>query len=192
MPIQHAVLALLAKGESYGYELRGQFQASIGPTWGDLNIGHVYQVLDRLVRDGLVTRREARQRRRPDRMMFRLTPAGEAELERWLETPSVRQAGYRDDIFLKLFAASRLGARALRRALAAQRKGYLGELSALQALRAQHCEGPLVELLIEAAVLDVEAKLRVVELAEARQQALVRSARARAAAGSAERAEAAG
>lgn len=180
MPIQHAVLALLAEGESYGYELRAEFRDSIGPQWGDLNIGHVYQVLDRLVRDGLVTKREVSQRRRPDKVMFRLTEAGEQELNGWLSTPSARQTGYRDDVFLKLFAASRLGATQLRRVIKTQREAYLGELSSLQALRAAERE-PLVELLVEAAVLDTEAKLRVLELAESRQSLLLRK-RTRAAA----------
>jgi DNA-binding PadR family transcriptional regulator len=178
VPIQHAVLALLAEGESYGYELRAEFRDSIGPQWGDLNIGHVYQVLERLVRDGLVTKREVAQRRRPDKMMFRLTDAGEQELEAWLGTASARQAGYRDDVSLKLFAASRLGAKQLRRVLKTQREAYLGELSSLQTLRAQHREAPLVDLLVEAAILDTEAKLRVLELAESRQSSLLRKARA--------------
>lgn len=173
MPIQHAVLALLAEGESYGYELRQEFQESIGPQWGDLNIGHVYQVLDRLVRDGFVTKREVAQRRRPDKMMFRLTDAGLDELETWLGTASTRQVGYRDDVFLKLFAASRLGSRELRQVVRAQREAYLGELSSLQSLRAEGRE-PLVELLVEAAILDTEAKLRVLELAESRQSLLLR------------------
>lgn len=173
MPIQHAVLALLADRESYGYELRSQFQDSIGPQWGDLNIGHVYQVLDRLVRDGFVTKREVAQHRRPDKMMFRLTEAGERELQSWLETPTTRQAGYRDDVFLKLFAASRLGVKELRQVIRTQREAYFGELSSLQALRAEQRE-PLVELLVEAAILDTEAKLRVLELAESRQTLLRR------------------
>ena len=179
MPIQHAVLALLADGESYGYELKGEFEASVGPQWGGVNIGHLYQVLDRLVRDGLVTKREVAQERRPDKVMFRLTPAGESELERWLATPSRRQAGYRDDIFLKLFAASRLGRKQLRLVLSQQREAYLSELASLQALRADHRDEPLVDLLIEAAVLDAEAKLRLIELAEARQDALIRQAGSR-------------
>jgi DNA-binding PadR family transcriptional regulator len=179
LPIQHAVLALLAQGESYGYELKGEFEASVGPQWGGLNIGHLYQVLDRLVRDGLVTKREAPQPRRPDRQMFELTEAGERELREWLKAPAVRQTGYRDDVFLKLFAASRLGAAVLRRVLATQRQAYLGELSTLQSLRVEHRDEPLVDLLIEAAVLDAEAKLRVVELAEERQDSLLREARAR-------------
>src|ERR671935_3175305 len=113
MPIQHAVLALLERGESYGYELRAEFKESVGPQWGELNIGHLYQVLDRLVRDGLVTRRAVPQSNRPDRIDYRLTDAGRAELDRWLETPFVRSGGYRDDFFLKLLAASRLGRSAL-------------------------------------------------------------------------------
>ena len=67
MPIQHAVLAFLSEGESYGYELRAEFERAIGPQWGEFNIGHLYQVLDRLVRDGLVTEREIAQPDCPDR-----------------------------------------------------------------------------------------------------------------------------
>ncbi len=166
MPIQHAVLALLEGGASYGYELRAQFKESVGPQWGDLNIGHLYQVLDRLVRDGLITRREVEQRRRPDKNVYRLTKAGQAELERWLETPFVRQGGYRDDFFLKLLAASRLGPDHLDTVLRVQREAYLGELAALTELRQEHRSEPLVQVLIQAAILHTEANLRIVELAE--------------------------
>jgi DNA-binding PadR family transcriptional regulator len=174
VPIQHAVLALLQGGASYGYELRAQFKESIGPQWGDLNIGHLYQVLERLVRDGLVTRREVEQTRRPDKNVYRLTKAGRAELERWLEAPFVRQGGYRDDFFLKLLAASRLGPDYLEAALRVQREAYLGELASLSELRQQHRDEPLVRLLIEAAILHTEANLRVVELAEKAPSELLR------------------
>jgi DNA-binding PadR family transcriptional regulator len=166
MPIQHAVLALLAQGESYGYELRAQFKESVGPQWGELNIGHLYQVLDRLVRDGLVTRREVTQSERPDKQVYRLTRQGRVELERWLETPYVRQGGYRDDFFLKLFSASRLGADALAATLRIQRQAYLNELASLTELRRSHRDEPVVALLVEAAILHTEANLRIVELAE--------------------------
>jgi DNA-binding PadR family transcriptional regulator len=166
MPIQHAVLALLAQGESYGYELRAQFKESVGPQWGELNIGHLYQVLDRLVRDGLVTRREVTQSERPDKQVYRLTTPGRIELEQWLETPYVRQGGYRDDFFLKLFSASRLGADALATTLRIQRQAYLNELASLTELRRSHRDEPIVALLIEAAILHTEANLRIVELAE--------------------------
>jgi DNA-binding PadR family transcriptional regulator len=167
MPIQHAVLALLAEGDSYGYELKQSFEEAIGPQWGELNIGHLYQVLDRLLRDGLATRRRVRQTERPDRAVYQLTAEGREELEHWLATPFVRQAGYRDDFFLKLFAASRLGPAYVKRVTRAQREAYLAELAALDKLRVQHQDSPLVMLLIEAAALHTDANLKIVELAEA-------------------------
>jgi DNA-binding PadR family transcriptional regulator len=167
MPIQHAVLALLADGSSHGYELKTEFEEAIGPQWGELNVGHLYQVLDRLVRDQLVTRRAVQQNDRPDRIDYRLTKAGRRALEEWLETPFVRQSGYRDDFFLKLFAASRLGRERVERVAAIQREAYLAELSSLEELRARYQGEPLVRLLIEAAVLHTEANLRIVDQAEA-------------------------
>jgi DNA-binding PadR family transcriptional regulator len=174
MPIQHAVLALLASGESHGYEIKTSFEDAVGPQWGELNIGHVYQVLDRCVRDGLVTRRHVTQARRPDKMVYRLTPAGERELERWLEAPFVRQSGYRDDFFLKLLAAARLGADRLNEVLHIQRNAYIRELATLAELHDQHRNDPLVSLLIDAAIRHTKANLEVVEQAEKKSASLVR------------------
>lgn len=175
MPIQHAVLALLASGPSHGYELKSSFEESVGPQWGELNIGHLYQVLERLVRDELVTRRQVSQDDRPDKTVYRLTAAGRKELEQWLSAPFVRRGGYRDDFFLKLFAASLLGSDALAEVTRVQREAYLGELKSLAELGAEHARDPLVRLLVEAARLHTEANLRVVELAEAAAGELVRA-----------------
>jgi DNA-binding PadR family transcriptional regulator len=173
MPIQHAVLALLTEGDSYGYELRAEFERAVGPQWGELNIGHLYQVLERLVRDGHVTRREVVQPRLPDRVVYRITQTGRSELERWLETPFVRQSGYRNDFFLKLLAASRLGRDQLELVLQTQRAAYLSELASLAELRFQHAGKPLVELLIDAAVGHTEANLATLERAEERIETLL-------------------
>src|SRR5207237_5768092 len=129
MPINHAVLGLLVQGPSYGYELRGSFERAIGPQWGTLNIGHLYQVLERLTRDGFVTRRTQHQEDRPDRVIYRLTVAGRGELERWLSEPSTH-AGYRDDFFLKLFVASRTGTASVREVVRIHREGCLQEPAA--------------------------------------------------------------
>ena len=192
MPMQHAVLALLADGESHGYEIKTSFEGAVGPQWGELNIGHVYQLLDRCVRARLVTRRHVTQATRPDKTVYRLTAAGERELERWLEAPFVRQSGYRDDFFLKLLAASRLGSERLARVLAVQREAYLGDLASLGELKAQHRDKPLVRLLIDAAERHAEANLRMVEDAEAAQAELVAAAEAGAPAADDELADASG
>jgi DNA-binding PadR family transcriptional regulator len=178
VPIHHAVLALLAQESSHGYELKAAFEEAIGPQWGELNIGHLYQVLDRLVRDGLVTRRTVPQSNRPDRIDYRLTDAGRAELERWLETPFVRSGGYRDDFFLKLLAASRLGRAELDAVLRVQREAYINELAALGEIRERHEQEPLVALLVEAASLHTAANLRIVDEAERIAETLVRGAQA--------------
>lgn len=159
-------MALLEEGPSYGYELKANFEEAIGPQWGELNIGHLYQILERLVREGSVKRREVVQSRRPDKAVYRLTAAGRRELDSWLETPFVRQSGYRDDFFLKLFAAVRLGPQRLARVVAIQREAYLAELGALAELRNNHDGDPLVKVLIHSALLHTEANLKTLEIIE--------------------------
>jgi DNA-binding PadR family transcriptional regulator len=176
MPLQHAVLALLAERPSYGYQLKASFEQAIGPQWGALNIGHLYQILDRLVRDGLVSGNRVAQEDRPDKIVYRLTAAGQAELDGWLAEPVVRQGGYRDDFFLKLVAAARLGERQLRAVIGVQRDAYLAELHALGVLEQAHRGDPLVSLLIRAAVLHTEANVAVVELALERAEQLAPAA----------------
>ena len=166
MAVHHAVLGLLASGPSHGYELKANFEKAMGPQWGELNIGHLYQILERLARDEFVNRRAVSQADRPDKLVYQLTDAGRAELDRWLNSASVRQGGYRDDVFLRIFVASRLGPLRLRSALHVQRDAYLSELAGLGDLRLQHRDDPVVALLIQAAILHTEANLKVVEAAE--------------------------
>ncbi|GAB3090976.1 PadR family transcriptional regulator [Micromonospora schwarzwaldensis] len=167
MAIQHAVLALLARGPSYGYELKGAFEAAVGPQWGPLNIGHIYQILDRLSRDGLVVAERQPQPVRPDRVVYEITTDGRTELDRWLTAPSPRSGGFRDDFFLKVTAAARSGrATTVRTVLANQRGHLMRELRNLDGLRRQ-ADDPVVRLLLSAAGRHVEADLAFVDDAEA-------------------------
>jgi DNA-binding PadR family transcriptional regulator len=72
----------------------------VGDQWSGPNIGHLYQVLDRRARDGLIESERQPQAVKPDRR---------AELDRWLSEPNVRTRGYRDDFFLKVVAAAQAG-----------------------------------------------------------------------------------
>jgi DNA-binding PadR family transcriptional regulator len=168
MPLSHAVLTLLADGPSHGYELKSRFEAAIGPQWGGLNIGHLYQILDRLVRDGHVTRSQVAQDVRPDKTLYRLTQAGSEELTTWAITPHLRSGGFRDELFLKLLAATRLGPEALARFTEAQQQTYLSDLAGLTRLRRESESDPLVALLVDAAIAHIKADLQVVEGAEQR------------------------
>ncbi|MEU8022399.1 PadR family transcriptional regulator [Micromonospora haikouensis] len=166
MAIQHAVLALLARGPSYGYELKGAFEQAVGPQWGTLNIGHLYQILDRLSRDGLVVAERQAQPVKPDRVVYEITPAGRAELDRWLGEPSPRSGGFRDDFFLKVTAAARSGTRDTVRAVLGNQRGHLmRELRNLDGLR-RRADDAVVALLLSAASRHVEADLAFVDDAE--------------------------
>lgn len=167
MPLQHAVLALLAAKPTHGYELRTSFEQAVGQQWGGLNIGHLYQILDRLARDGLIETERQPQRVKPDRLVHRLTPAGHAELDRWLSEPSIRPRGYRDDFILKVMAASQLGdGQALAGVLSRQRLHLLRELRSLAEAGTMTHGSPVVSLLITAAELHVRADLEVIDAAE--------------------------
>jgi DNA-binding PadR family transcriptional regulator len=166
MPLHHAVLALLADKPAHGYELKSSFEQAVGDQWGGLNIGHLYQILDRLNRDGLIESERQPQPVKPDRVVHHLTPAGRTELDRWLSEPSARQRGYRDDFFLKLMAAAQAGdQQTLDGVLRRQRGHLLRELRSLGEARAQS-PSDVVALLITAAELHVRADLGVVDAAE--------------------------
>jgi DNA-binding PadR family transcriptional regulator len=178
MPLHHAVLALLADKPAHGYELKSSFEQSVGEQWGGLNIGHLYQILDRLGRDGLIESERQPQSLKPDRVVHRLTPAGRTELERWLGEPSVRARGYRDDFFLKLMAAVQSGdPAALAGVLSRQRAHLLRELRGLADATARAEPSAVVSLLITAAELHVRADLGVVDAAEKALSAEVLAAR---------------
>jgi DNA-binding PadR family transcriptional regulator len=167
MPLHHAVLALLADRPAHGYELRSSFEQAVGDQWGGLNIGHLYQILDRLSRDGLIDSERQPQQVKPDRVIHRLTPAGRAELDRWLAEPAVPARGYRDDFFLKIVAAVRSGdPGTLSGVLSRQRACLLRQLHALAGARAAADTTAVESLLITAAELHIRADLGVVDAAE--------------------------
>jgi len=165
MPLQHAVLALLADGPSYGYDLKERFERAVGPQWG-LNVGHLYQVLDRLRRDGLATTEVLPQTQRPDRTIYQITAAGVEELQSWLATPAGRTRGFRDDFFLKLMAAARVDPATLHAVIRGQRQHHLQELRSLSQARAAGPGDVITRLLLDAATLHTKADLTLIDLAE--------------------------
>jgi DNA-binding PadR family transcriptional regulator len=167
MPLHHAVLALLSDKPAHGYELKNSFEQAVGDQWGGLNIGHLYQILDRLSRDGLIDSERQPQQVKPDRVIHRLTPAGRTELDRWLAEPAIPARGYRDEFFLKIMAASRSAdPTQLPAVLSQQRAHLLRQLHALAAARATTSTTAVESLLITAAELHTRADLGVVDAAE--------------------------
>ena len=101
MSIRQSLLALLAEGDRYGYQLRQEFEARTGGTW-PLNIGQVYTTLARLQRDDLV--REA-GRQEDGSVVYTLTRTGRLEVEHWWRTPVDRGTPARDEVAIKVALA---------------------------------------------------------------------------------------
>jgi DNA-binding PadR family transcriptional regulator len=105
MSVRHALLALVSEGPKYGLQLRQEFEERTGDVW-PLNVGQVYQTLQRLERDGLV-RAEEDSDEGPQKL-FRITDSGAAELAEWLRTPPELSSPPRDDLVIKVLIAIRL------------------------------------------------------------------------------------
>jgi DNA-binding PadR family transcriptional regulator len=167
VPLHHAVLALLREGPSHGYDLKDEFEALVGPRFGGLNIGHLYQLLERLARDGLAETHREPQEARPDRLVYTLTDKGRGELRSWLDDPGRPATGYRDDFFLKVAAARRAGDAALLQRVVDQRRDVLlAELRDLAALRADATASTFDGLLVSAAELQTRGHLQLLDQIE--------------------------
>lgn len=98
----YAILGLLSFGETSGYDL-GKFAArSVGYFFSPAK-SQVYAELRRLVRLGYAAEREVRQRGRPDKRLYRITPAGEGALRAWLERPEIEPDVFRSPFTLRVF-----------------------------------------------------------------------------------------
>src|SRR5215216_3409871 len=79
-----AVLGLLVDGECSGYDLLRSAERSVGFFWTPAKT-QLYAILRRLVENGFATARHVRQTERPDKTLYRITPAGEERLRAGLE-----------------------------------------------------------------------------------------------------------
>ncbi len=75
--LELCMLALLAKGERYGYEIAQALSQTDGLMVGE---GTIYPLLSRLQREGLVESRWHESPAGPPRKYYRLTPSGKAAL----------------------------------------------------------------------------------------------------------------
>jgi len=166
---QHVILALLEDGPSHGWQMKVQIEAALGPEYGGLNRGYIYEVIHKMERDGLITSRvEPQVGMRPDRSVHEITEAGRDQLTDWLGEPVRRSAGFRDEFVQKVLAASLRSEAAVRQVCRVQRRALLSEAKTLQTLRRERDNDPGAAFTIEVAILRTNAELECVEAAEAR------------------------
>lgn len=104
MSVRQSLLAILAQGPCYGYQLRHEFDRRTGSIW-PLNVGQIYNTLERLERDGLAERGDTDEQ---GHVYWQITDAGATEVEHWLSSPVIRARGGRDELAIKLAIAATL------------------------------------------------------------------------------------
>lgn len=129
MSVRQSLLAILDQGPCYGYQLRHEFDRRTGSRW-PLNVGQIYNTLERLERDGLVRRGDADAH---GHIYWQITDAGSAEAARWLSSPVARTAAARDEVAIKLAVAATLPNVDVRATIDAQRSETRSRLVELRA-----------------------------------------------------------
>jgi len=175
MTVRNALLGLLAQRPRHGYELRAAFEALAGgeELW-DVKPAQVYTTLARLEDGGLIRQEQVEQDGGPEKRIYALTEAGQAELAAWFES-GVESEHHRDEFYIKLMlslAADGAGSPGAGpyRVIHAQRSRLYQELHDLTARRTR--ADPQTELaqifLLDKTVMHVEADLRWLDMIEAR------------------------
>lgn len=154
--MQEVVLALLAKGPSYGYELGQRLQAAMGSLGATFNAGQIYVTLGRLQRSGLVASHQVGQTERPDRRVYELTAAGHERVAAWVgETDWPKPAPA--EFHLKLTAVAAAGLADPVAVADAQRRELLRRLAEIEQARLAEPAGSPAGLLLEGVVLHLQA-----------------------------------
>jgi DNA-binding PadR family transcriptional regulator len=172
VPIRHGLLALLARGPRYGYQLRSEFESSTGITW-PLNIGQVYSTLSRLERDGLADRMGADGE---GRYVYQIRPEGADEMRSWFATPVERADRPRDELAIKLAMAVTTPGVDAREVVQVQRTATLRTLQDLGRLREEAARPPggdddacatAWRLVLDSMIFQAEAEIRWLDHCEA-------------------------
>lgn len=108
-PVRFALLGLLIEGPRHGYDLARSF--AVGCALAEivrLSPSHLYALLGRLERDGLITGHREEVSAYPPRRVYELSDAGKEAISRWIDQPVEHPRDMRIEFPLKLYLARRL------------------------------------------------------------------------------------
>jgi DNA-binding PadR family transcriptional regulator len=164
MSVPFALLGLLEREPSHGYELKRDYDALFG-RGRPLPFGQVYATLARLARDGKVELGDVEPGAGPDRKRYAITPVGKEEVDAWLAEPVEAEAHLQTVLFVKVVLALMLG-RSAERYLDTQRAAHLQRMRELTEVKRT---GSLVDaLLADHGLFHLEADLRWIDTTSAR------------------------
>ena len=162
MRVREAVLALLARGPAHGYQLKIDYERLTRSK--PVNVGQIYQTLERLQRDGLVEREPCDQSER--RIAYHATPSGRASAYEFLLDASAPHHGDRSEVAAKVLLAVEIPDFDAVAVIDAQRSALIHSVQAARR-QSRGREMSVVERLgVEAELAVTEAELRWLDLCE--------------------------
>ncbi|MCC7447334.1 MAG: PadR family transcriptional regulator [Anaerolineae bacterium] len=169
MSVKHSLLALLYQRPMHGYELGKQLALAVSAEW-DVKPGQVANTLVRLKEAGLVDYEVVESHDAPDRKVYAITEAGIEELRRWYLTPEVRDYRLGDTFYIKLVLSLIDGPVSPDQVLMTQRRELYQQLhQATEIRRKANLRSQLPwALLLDSAIMHLEADLRWIEMCEVR------------------------
>jgi DNA-binding PadR family transcriptional regulator len=164
MTVPLALLGLLEREPSHGYDLKRDYDALFG-RGKPLPYGQVYATLSRLARDGKVIVGDAEPGGGPDRKRYVITDEGASELHNWLVEPVQPEPHLQTALFAKVTIALMLN-RDAEKFLDTQRATHLKRMRELTEIKRT---GDVTEaLLADHGLFHLEADLRWIDLTAAR------------------------
>ena len=158
------LLGLLAVEPMSGYDLGLAIRASIGHFWNE-SYGQIYPNLKKLAAGGLVTAKTERQKGKPDRQIYSITPKGRMRLAKWLAVEPQPEIP-RNELLLKLFFGAQASPQTLVayvERMAEQESAVLAKLKRVQheeiAKMARYPDAPYWKMAARFGQLELEAHL---------------------------------
>lgn len=168
MSASYALLGILGKQPSYGYDLKREYDFLYGKE-KNLAFGQVYSTLSRLLRDKKVSIEATEQSVGPERKLYAITSLGRSDLEKWLNTPERLHPNTQTVLFVKVVTSILLD-KEPNIYLDTQRAAHIERMRELTKMRRG---GDLAQSLqADYAVFHLEADLRWMDLTSARLKTL--------------------
>ena len=129
--LKYALLGFLNYQPQSGYDLKQLMDVSTSNFW-HAKQSQIYTTLKKLEQDELATSHIEPQESRPNRHVYEITEAGQADLREWLAQPLMMIDPRKETLLLKLFFSAQLNPKAILTQLRLQRNLHQAELEKYQ------------------------------------------------------------
>jgi DNA-binding PadR family transcriptional regulator len=103
MALSHTILAVLSHQPASGYEISKRFEESVSCYW-QASQQQIYRELGKMEHQSWVAYEKVPQAGKPDKKIYTITAAGQAELARWYGE-ATEPTPIREDLLVKVLAA---------------------------------------------------------------------------------------